>query len=176
MDWTANVSAPSSCPISSWNTNIGSLFLIQLVTPELECWDTSGNWWKDNEFGQAGLDTTCPYGWVRYENAGVSSYETNDSPGIALTGTQSAIMQDGFEDYLMYTPPPCGSNPVQCVPLGDYEWSANGSVDMPSSGGWADFTGSAGEIMAYGTAFTPNNIFPSWTQLNGTGIDQLVEQ
>jgi hypothetical protein len=169
MDFTAELEAPTLSPISSWNTNFGSLFLVQLVTPNVQYEASSGTWWKNGDYGQEGLDATCPYGWVSYVNnpAGAIKYMTRDSPDIdlTLTGAVAARLTDGFQDYLMYTPPPCGNNFVQCVPLGYFNWSTSGSVAIPSSGYWAEAS-PAGQVIQENAGFTPTNTFPSWQNVS----------
>jgi hypothetical protein len=181
MDFRAQLFPPYQSPVSSWNTNFGSLFLVQLITPNVEYEDSSQVWWKDDNFSHEGLDTTSPYPWVSYQNDawGEIEYMTRDSPYIDLTyfGAIAASFDDSFEDYLMYTPPPCGSNYVQTVPLGYFSWSTYSSascdVTVPSTG-WS--TTVVGSVDQLGSAFSSKSIFPSWAQLNGTGIDTFVQQ
>jgi hypothetical protein len=111
-----------------------------------------------------GLDNTYPYA------AWNDPWASNDAPNVGLSGSTSASMSDQFQDYLMYTPPPCSANPqipVSAVPIGYFAWSAAGS--------WTDSGGTTGcSITPSGTAsFALSNAWPTWTIINSnTGTPQ----
>ena len=162
MDFTATVSPPTGTTFGA-----GGLTMVQLIIPNdsFSGYNDFGilcNYtWSLN--GQEGLDGGYPSPtW----NTGAPFYSTFDSPGLDLTHYKatSVTMADQFEDYIMYTAP--GSS--QVVPVAHFVWSINGSASIPSSGNWADFTGSAGTVSPSGkdTPFASSNSFPSWTQID----------
>jgi hypothetical protein len=177
MDFYASLSALNPFPISLWNTNLGSLSLFQLVDPARDFMDSFYLMWRDAEFGKEGLDT-APYAWVSSSaSASLEAFMTRDSPYMDLTysGAQFADMNDSFDDYLMYTPPPCGNNFVQCVPVGHFYWGTTGYASIPGNQNWADYAGPAGTVSPGGSKFTASSTFPSWIQVNSGG-DTFVQQ
>lgn len=57
---------------------------------------------------------------------------------------------------------------VQCVPVARFLWNTHGSVTIPGTGSWANFSGSAGTVTPSGnqSLFLNTNEFPMWTQIN----------
>jgi hypothetical protein len=168
MEWDASVAEPRGTQVFP---NLGSLSLVQIITPYASI-VLNGLEEVDDNNGETGLDTTCPYPWVQYPNSvNYYNYMTRDSPTIELgTGVAFAAFNDeSFQDFLMYTPPPSGSG-TTWVPLANFSWTVNGSATIPDSGNWASYTGSPGTITG-GGSFTANSEYPMWTQIDGTGID-----
>jgi len=81
---------------------------------------------------------------------------TDDYPGIGLDSGAAASYQahDQFTDYLMYTPPGAGSQPV---PLQSFTWWWQGAATY-TSGHWAR----SGLGQGHG-ALDSNPSFPDWT-------------
>ena len=164
MNWMGSVHSPLPATFSD-----GTLIMAQLVIPGNSIVAQGMHYHVSNN-GQEGLDTSYPY---PNENTG-NLFASHDSPGIDLTNTvagcaaYSAVTQDQFEDYALFTPP--GSS--QCVPLGHFVWTTDGNVTEPYRSNiydWAYFgSGSAGSMNPSGTRpFVQLNSFPSWTQNSG---------
>jgi hypothetical protein len=162
MAWYANVSAPAA-PVEF---GAGSLFMVQLIIPEMSYTQfpltepPTSFVWSTN--GQEGLDTSDPYPWVQ-QPPQYTTYFAGDAPGIPLNNMYSASLGDQFEDYLMYTPP----SSAQPVPVAHFVWTTNGNATLPSSGNWAKLD-PAGTVTPSGTGskFLPQNSFPAWMQNN----------
>jgi hypothetical protein len=165
MAWYANVSAPAA-PVEF---GAGSLFMVQLIIPEMSYTQfpltepPTSFVWSTN--GQEGLDTSDPYPWVQ-QPPQYTTYFAGDAPGIPLNNMYSASLGDQFEDYLMYTPP----SSAQPVPVAHFVWTTNGNATLPSSGNWAKLD-PAGTVTPSGTGskFLPQNSFPAWMQNNAVG-------
>jgi len=170
MNFAAAVASPNPTLFGA-----GSLELVQLVTPDRSVSTENGDY-TYSENGQEGLDTQYPYGWY----VGAPNYQEYDDPGMPLQDyiVSLAKMSDQFQTYLLYFPP----SSTQCVPLATFTWSTNGTAVLPNSTGtWSSYvrqygSDTAGTVTPSGNTatFLPSNVFPEWTQINGTGTFGLT--